>query len=260
MTDDFGTATLAELRSSEQQTLLDEIDNLRLQGVSEFVFLPQIVVFGDQSSGKSSVLEAISGVPFPHSDTLYVSGAERERSLGFKADLKGLDRFPALVDRAKSEMGLTATGRAFSKNILRVEIYGPDQPKLTVVDLPGLIQTNSKQQSEADVELISDIVMSYMRNQRSVILAVVSAKNDYANQVILKRAQQVDPKGSRTLGLITKPGYLPDGSESQRDFVKLASNENIHFRLGRHIVRNRDYKERDWTTAERDENEKKILL
>lgn len=41
--------------------------------------------------------------------------------------------------------------------------------------------------------------------------------------------------------------------------MKLASNDNIHFRLGWHIVRNRDYKERDWTTAERDENEKKFF-
>jgi hypothetical protein len=47
--------------------------------------------------------------------------------------------------------------------------------------------SDNKYQSAADVELISDLVRSYMRNPRSVVLAVVSAKNDYANQIILKR-------------------------------------------------------------------------
>ena len=44
---------------------LDLIDTLRSQGVHQDLPLPQIAVMGDQSSGKSSVLEALSGVPFP---------------------------------------------------------------------------------------------------------------------------------------------------------------------------------------------------
>ncbi len=158
-TDNLDTSALKELGSSEPQSLLDEIDSLRLQGISEFVFLPQIVVCGDQSSGKSSVLEAISGVPFPRSDTLCTrvatevilrpaptagatvsivpnqddSDADRSRLLTFKESLQGLDQFPDLVEKAKAVMGISA-GRAFSKHVLRVEISGPKMPKLTLVD------------------------------------------------------------------------------------------------------------------------------
>ena len=268
-------------RLSEQQTLLDEIDNLRLQGISEFVFLPQIVVCGDQSSGKSSVLEAISGVPFPRNDTLCTrfatevilreattpqaivsivpsqdaSDAERESLLAYKETLHQLDDFPRMIERAKLKMGITATGNSFSKNILRVEISGQGKPKLTVVDLPGLIHSESRHQSPADVELISNLVRSYMENPRSVILAVVSAKNDYANQIVLKRAKEVDREGLRTLGLITKPDTLPPGSDSEADFVNLASNDNIQFRLGWHIVKNRDYSFRHASAEERDQSE-----
>lgn len=268
-------------RSSEQQNLLDEIDNLRLQGISEFIFLPQIVVCGDQSSGKSSVLEAISGVPFPRSDTLCTrfatevilreattpeavvsivpsqdaSDAERERLLAYKETLHQLEDFPQLIERAKSRMGITTTGNAFSKNILRVEISGQGKPKLTVVDLPGLIHSESRHQSPADVTLISNLVRSYMDNPRSVILAVVSAKNDYANQIVLKRAKEVDREGLRTLGLITKPDTLPPGSDSEADFINLASNDNIQFRLGWHIVKNRDYESRHSSAEERDQSE-----
>ena len=60
----------ALLHSTEHRELLDIIDRLRSQGISQFVDLPQIIVCGDQSSGKSSVLEAISGMSFPTKDNL----------------------------------------------------------------------------------------------------------------------------------------------------------------------------------------------
>jgi len=44
-----------------------------------------------------------------------------------------------------------------------------------------------------------------MKNPRSIVLAMVSAKNDHALQIILKQAKDVDPKGLQTRGLITKP-------------------------------------------------------
>ena len=274
-------SALDVLRSSEQQNLLDEIDRLRLQGMSEFVFLPQIVVCGDQSSGKSSVLEAISGVPFPRSDTLCTrfatevilreaptpeavvsivpsqdaSDADRTRLLAFKETLQHLEDLPQHIERAKSEMGIAPIGNTFSKNVLRVEISGREKPKLTVVDLPGLIHSESGHQSPAEVELISSLVHSYMKNPRSIILAVVSAKNDYANQIILKRAKEVDREGLRTLGLITKPDTLPSGSDSEADFINLASNDNIQFRLGWHIVKNRDYESRHSLDEERNRSE-----
>ncbi len=96
-------------------------------------------------------------------------------------------------------------------------------------------------------------------NPRSVILAVVTAKNDYANQIILKRAREVDPDGLRTLGLITKPDTLPPGSDSEADFINLASNDNIEFRLGWHIVKNRDYSSHNSSTEERDQSERQFF-
>lgn len=47
------------------QALLDKIDKLRELNVGSLVSLPQLVVVGDQSSGKSSVLESLTGFSFP---------------------------------------------------------------------------------------------------------------------------------------------------------------------------------------------------
>src|SRR5277367_4646410 len=110
------------------------------------------------------------------------------------------------------------------------------QPRLSAFYFV-LVHSNSKQQSTADVELISHLVQSNMRNVRSVV-AVVSVKNDYANQIILELAGEVDPVELRTLGLITKPDTLPRGSEREADYINLSSSDNICFGLGWGVVKN----------------------
>ena len=50
--------------------LLEKIDKLFASGVGEHIALPQIVVVGDQSSGKSSVLEGLTSLPFPRDSGL----------------------------------------------------------------------------------------------------------------------------------------------------------------------------------------------
>lgn len=269
------------LHSEDHLKILDEVDKLRSQGLSHYISLPQLIVCGDQSSGKSSVLEAISGITFPSKDNLCTrfatevilrkatqtsvavrivpsqtrSEAECSRLSEFSEALDDLSQFAAIVDKAKDAMGISATTSAFSNDVLRVEISGPDRPQLTIVDLPGLIHSENKLQSSADVKLVWNMVKGYMKNKRSIILAVISAKNDYANQIVLKLAKEVDAGGNRTLGVITKPDTLSVGSESELAFMELAKNEDIHFRLGWHVLKNRSYETRDFTAEERNKSE-----
>ncbi|RAL04044.1 uncharacterized protein BO80DRAFT_348563 [Aspergillus ibericus CBS 121593] len=279
---EFNSEPLDSLCSREQLELLNAIDTLRSQGISHYVSLPQIIVCGDQSSGKSSVLEAISGVSFPVKSNLctrfptelvlrkdsnvgvrvsivpHHSRSEVEqRSLGsFCEELDGFDGLPQLVDNAKAAMGISTHGKAFSNDLLRVEVSGPDRPHLTIVDLPGLIHSETKHQSAADVQLVQEVVQTYMKEPRSIILAVVSAKNDYANQIVLRLARDADQSGNRTLGVITKPDTLIAGSESERMFITLAQNRDVEFRLGWHALRNMDTDQEAWTLANRDHQER----
>jgi hypothetical protein len=50
--------------------LLEKIDKLFACNVGDYIDLPQLVVVGDQSSGKSSVLEGLTGLPFPRDSGL----------------------------------------------------------------------------------------------------------------------------------------------------------------------------------------------
>lgn len=56
----FTTESLRKLQSTGERQLLDVVDKLRRAGLNGTIKLPQLVVCGDQSSGKSSVLEAVS--------------------------------------------------------------------------------------------------------------------------------------------------------------------------------------------------------
>lgn len=91
-----------------------------------------------------------------------------------------------------------------------------------------------------------------MANRRSIILAVVSAKNDYANQIVTKLAKDIDLKGHWTLGIITKPDTLPVSSDSELAYANLIRNQDVEFRLGWYILRNRDYEARNTSMEARD--------
>ena len=108
------------------------------------------------------------------------------------------------------------------------------------MDLTGLIHSESKSLTTQDLELVSELVISYMKNQRSIILTVITAKNDFSNQIILKRARELDPEGFRTLGTITKPDNLVQGSVGETSFLSLARNEDLEFKHGWHGVKNQD--------------------
>ena len=56
---------MQQVLEEKTRPALDLVDKLRAIGIPQDFDIPQIAVMGDQSSGKSSVLESISGVTFP---------------------------------------------------------------------------------------------------------------------------------------------------------------------------------------------------
>jgi GTPase SAR1 family protein len=274
------TVSLEALQSDEQRLVLDTVAQIRKCGLESILALPQLVVCGDQSAGKSSVLEALTEIPFPRNDELCTRfateiimrrstvdsltikvipdnerpSAERDSIQAFAETITDFDELPAIMDKAMTVMGIGSIGSqssAFARDVLSVEIEGPSRPQLTLVDLPGLIQNETKGVTKADVELVREITDRYISQPRTIILAVVSATNDYANQGILTKAREVDQDGERTLGIITKPDRLPAGSGSENAYINLARNEDIFFKLGWHVVKNRSFEEGDSSFEER---------
>ncbi|KAK5104017.1 hypothetical protein LTR62_003525 [Meristemomyces frigidus] len=202
-----GDLDVDDIHTPSEVQLLDDIDSLRAHGISHMVALPQLIVCGDQFSGKSSVLEAVSGIPFPSKDTLctrfatevvlrraayeevkvsILPGPSRaSKDAGeiqsFQHDFRTWDLLNDAMNQATSSMALHEDTGTFTDDVLRIDISGPSKPHLTIVDRPGVIHTHEKLQRPEDVVVVQQLVRKYMANERSIILAIVSAKNDYAN-------------------------------------------------------------------------------
>ena len=167
------TSSLEGLQSVEQRNVLNIIDQLRQCGLESTLSLPQLIVCGDQSAGKSSILKALTEIPFPRNDNLYTRFAteiilrratndaitikvipDNDRPSGeqgsieaFRESISDFKELPSLMDKAITLIGInnasTSMSRAFAKDVLSIEIEGPSRPQLTLVDLPGLIQTET---------------------------------------------------------------------------------------------------------------------
>ncbi|OLL24579.1 Interferon-induced GTP-binding protein Mx2 [Neolecta irregularis DAH-3] len=266
---DGGLHIESPFMTMDHSRLLDKVDKLRALQMNSVISLPQIVVCGDQSSGKSSVLEALTQIPFPRSDGLCTKfatqvilrrasktsvrvqiipdckrpEAEQRALQSVDIKLKKLEDMTILIEEASKHMGVQSSSSTstFSSDILSIEVSGPKQPHLTVVDLPGYIRTTSGNQTKKDITLIYDLVKDYISDKRSIILAVIPANVDVANAEILEKASEADPNKTRTLGVITKPDLVDNGAENQ--VLDLAANVTKPLKLGYFIVRNRNYNE-----------------
>ncbi|KAI1174661.1 P-loop containing nucleoside triphosphate hydrolase protein [Nemania sp. FL0916] len=274
-------AEAIEQLGGDRKTLLDAIDGLRKHGIGRFIDLPQIIVVGDQSSGKSSVLEAISRVRFPVKDgvctrfaTELVLRTDRQTRIHVQVQPASASADPAytfnetrfdkadlprIIEEAKTH--LLRDGTSFSEDVLRVEICSPDCPHLTLVDLPGFYHSEDADQTADGREIVDRLVETYMARKNSIILAVVSARNQVVMQKVLSKVKAHDKKQERTLGIITKPDLIIPGSQDEDKFIRLAKNEEQkhRFGLGWHVLRNRSEAEVALSPAERDTKEREFF-
>jgi len=156
-------------------------------------------------------------------------------------------------------MGTNSSATRFFDDVLQIRYVGPDLPCLTIVDLPGLIQSQLEGDNNEGVVQVHKLVDRYMEDNNSIILAVVSARNDLQNQAVFTKVKGFDPQGARSLGIITKPDLLDAGSETENTFINLAKNDTVKLKLGWHVVKNRSSRQIELSHAERDLDERNFF-
>ncbi|XP_054271431.1 dynamin-1-like protein [Macrosteles quadrilineatus] len=194
----------------------------------QVVDLPQVVVVGSQSAGKSSVLEHLVGKSFlPRGvgvvtrcplvlQLVHSSNDVVEEYAIFQHDQTKVFTDFDLISKEIQEQTVKLAGS--NKGICHVpitlKVYSNSYLNLTLVDLPGLTKIPVGDQPEDIEKQTRDMVLEYIRNPNSIILAVTPANADLTTSESLALARDVDPEGERTLAVITKLDLMDLGTDA----------------------------------------------
>ncbi|KAJ7467527.1 P-loop containing nucleoside triphosphate hydrolase protein [Mycena latifolia] len=253
----FGQQLSDSEYASRRKELLALMSRLRAVGAQGELDLPRIAVIGNQSAGKSSVVEAISGIKVPRDSgtctrcpmecclasapewacrislryEFDAAGKRRPQAEVLKKPFGGIisekDEVEVMLRRAqlavldprtaiptimkmgveelkeKMQDGKTAS---FSKNVVCIDLEGPDLTDLQFVDLPGIIQNATAE----SVRLVEEMVVENIRGN-CLILVAIPMTDDIENQKAMTLAREQDPDG-----VLTKPDLLSAGSTKSR--------------------------------------------
>ncbi|KAI9927325.1 hypothetical protein ASPWEDRAFT_46790 [Aspergillus wentii DTO 134E9] len=210
--------------------------------------LPQIVVVGSQSSGKSSVLENIVGRDFlprgsgivtrrplilqlinipserhdrPESDEIHVPhtaasvAGQHEWAEFHHLPGRKFDDFALVKQEIEAETArIAGSNKGINRQPINLKIFSPHVLNLTMVDLPGLTKVPIGDQPSDIEKQTRMLILEYIAKPNSIILAVSPANVDLVNSEALKLARQVDPMGRRTIGVLTKLDLMDHGTNA----------------------------------------------
>jgi dynamin 1-like protein len=119
-------------------------------------------------------------------------------------------------------------GKEISHDPIKLRFTTPKLIDLQLVDLPGLTKNPVADQPKNIEEQIEQLILKYISNPNSIILAVSKGSDDLANSESLKLARKVDPKGERTIGVITQVDMMDSSTDITNDLL----NKTYPLKLG----------------------------
>ncbi|KAK4705699.1 hypothetical protein P7C70_g495, partial [Phenoliferia sp. Uapishka_3] len=272
--------------SKERGRMMTLINALTASGASLELDVPRIAIIGNQSAGKSSLVEAISGIAVPRDagtctrtpyevqlksspdpwscrislrtvvDQEGESDKKTYRQLSFGDVLQDPAQVEPMLRKAQLallhpgsrpdffiDLDQVSTDRinngelppgcqkklSFSKNLVCVEIQGPEAVDLTFVDLPGIISNVKPGDDPNDIKLVRNLAKEHITGN-CLILCAFTMKDELDNQSAGQLAREADPDGTRTIGVLTKADTLQEGEHE--DWLKVLRGEDYQLRLG----------------------------
>jgi dynamin 1-like protein len=205
--------------------------------------LPQIVVVGAQSSGKTSILESIVGKDFlPRGSGIVtrrplilqlknVPGGKEWAEFSHTGREKFEDFSKVHDEIEKETMRIAGVNKGISSEPIILKVFSPQLVDLTLVDLPGVVKVPIGDQPHDIENIVKELLVKYISNPNAIILAITPGNTDIANSDALKLAKEVDPQFQRTIGVITKLDLITQDADV-KNTIDVLNNKTFPLKLG----------------------------
>ncbi|KAH7165725.1 P-loop containing nucleoside triphosphate hydrolase protein [Dactylonectria macrodidyma] len=249
--------------------LFEAIDDLQKFECSKKLEIPQLIVVGGQSSGKSSLLQRLTGIPFPVGAgccTRFPTRITSKRTPRGTKDcfritiepaevtIRGLEKAPETIRdyictgetftaevfvEAVNEVsskyigirhGKTAESNNFAAEVLKVELSGPNRPYFSILDLPGHFNS-TYEVNKQDQAKIEEMIIEYMEKPENTVICVLDASSDLSHQPILELAHDHIEDRGRILGVFTKCDRLRSNLEEAEQAAAIALGNDLKTNL-----------------------------
>lgn len=253
----------------------DKVNELLCQLQSDSISIPQLVVVGAQSSGKSTLINKSVGFDLlPIGDNMVTRTPIHIRLHNIEVDtsyatLSILDNsvmkvvYRTNIDDKNQQADdiqknivkvtdkITANKFSISKTPIFVDIYSQRVTNISFIDLPGLvtIACTDKGQSENIVTDIKDLVQMQLSRENTIVMVVIQSKNDLETDIglaLVKELQRTQPS-IKTIGVMTKPDLLDKDKQIKLgDIVAGKISKSVMLDDGYFIVNNKVDNESEW--------------
>jgi GTP-binding protein EngB required for normal cell division len=255
--------------TNDINSLFSEIDFVESK-VS--ISLPRLVVIGTQSSGKSSVLNSIMAMDIlPTGKNMvtrtpldirlhkiesteayfacngyvefgeYING---EWIINKKINIKTPIPQENEIDEIRNYIKIKTNESAgscmnISPNPIILQIYSQYVPNLSLVDLPGLtiVPCIDKGQPEDIKEKIENLALSYIKNEKTIVLLIMQSRNDIETDLGMALIKKT--KNKKIIGVLTKPDLMNPETHIG-DYLLNNISKNLMLEYGYFVIKNRN--------------------
>lgn len=243
--DESKTIQISKLSQNKILCIADDI-NCLFNGSVNGIQLPQLVVVGTQSSGKSSVLNGIISMDIlptgedmvtriPLNVQLTKIEISKSSFVEFWDNNSTLPKFikkisitspnptineiKEIKDTIESEtIRIAGSEKNISTQLLNMKIFSPLVPNLSFTDLPGLVMMSREDKGQtSDIkDKIEQLALKYLTNKKTIVLAIMQSRADLETDIGLALIKKYATSDTKIIGVLTKPDLMNIGTHIGR--------------------------------------------